>query len=79
MSCEEASLLRRRALESCSSRSTPLGYVLLQDTLFRSVTVGSEPELDDLDTLLAPYSLCLDELPLPYLSRGVPVLLARPS
>lgn len=55
-----------------------MGYVLLEDTLFGSVTVGSEPELDDLDTLLTPYSFGLDELPLPYLSRGVPVLLARP-
>jgi hypothetical protein len=66
---------RRQSLECCSSRSASLGYVLLQDASFRSITVGSEPQLDDFDTLLTAYSLGLDKLPLPYLSGGVPALL----
>jgi len=44
-----------------------LGYVFPQDVLFRSVTVGFEPYLDNLDALLTGYSLGLDELALPYL------------
>ncbi len=53
-----------------------MGYVLFQDASFWSVTVGSEPELDDRDALLTAYSPGLDKLSLPHLSSSVPALLA---
>src|SRR2546427_4865950 len=76
---EERETSEKASLEGCSSCLAALGQILLQDTPFGSVPVGSEPQLDDLDALLTAYSLGLDKLPLPYLSGGVPALLARPS
>ncbi len=64
------------SLEGRSSRLATLGQVLFQDASFQSVSVGSEPQLDDFDALLTAYSLGLDKLPLPYFPCGVPTLLA---
>ncbi len=74
-------LLRARtsekvSLDGCSSSLAALGEVLFQDASFGSVAVGSEPKLHDFDALLTTDSLGLDKLPLPYLSGGVPALLA---
>ncbi len=66
------------SLDGCSSSLAALGEALFQDPSFGSVPVGSEPKLHDFDALLTTDSLGLDKLSLPYLSGGVPALLACP-
>ena len=63
------------ALESRSSRPAALGQALLQDRSLWSVPIGSEPQLDDPDTLLTTDPPSLDKLPLPNLPSSIPAIL----